>query len=200
MTRQRIPRRQRLIEVGLDLFCQRSYEDVSIEDIAEVADISKGLLYYYFSTKHDFYVAIVQYAAEQLLQETEPDMQLEPTQRLRASLNAYIAYVERRANAYVALLRGGVGVDSQVASIMDTVRQTYVQRILQSIAGDAELAPTQLIAINGWIGFVEAASIAWLKERTISQEELCNLALAAFRVVFQEQSLELHQRQGVSGS
>ena len=184
MVRQRVPRRQRLIEVGLDLFCNRSYEEVSIDDIAEVADISKGLLYYYFPTKHDFYVAVVQQAAQQLLQETEPDEQLEPAERLRTSLNAYFSYVERHATAYIALLRGGVGVDTQVAGIMDTVRQTYIQRILRSIAGDVALSPAQLIAINGWVGFVEATSIAWLERRDISQEELCELAIAAFSVVF----------------
>ena len=184
MVRQRVPRRQRLIEVGLDLFCNRSYEEVSIDDIAEVADISKGLLYYYFPTKHDFYVAVVRQAAQQLLQETEPDEQLEPAERLRTSLNAYFSYVERHATAYIALLRGGVGVDTQVAGIMDTVRQTYIQRILRSIAGDVALSPAQLIAINGWVGFVEATSIAWLERRDISQEELCELAIAAFSVVF----------------
>lgn len=184
MVRQRVPRRQRLIEVGLDLFCNRSYEEVSIDDIAEVADISKGLLYYYFPTKHDFYVAVVQQAAQQLLQETGPDERLEPAERLRTSLNAYFSYVERHATAYIALLRGGVGVDAQVAGIMDTVRQTYIQRILQSIAGDVALSPAQLIAINGWVGFVEATSIAWLERRSIGQEELCELAIAAFSVVF----------------
>lgn len=184
MVRQRVPRRQKLIEIGLDLFCNRSYEDVSIDDIAEVADISKGLLYYYFPTKHDFYVAVVQCAAERLLEETLPDEQLEPTDRLRTSLNAYFSYVERHANAYVALLRGGVGVDSQVAHIMDTVRQTYIQRIMQSIAGETSLSPAQRLAINGWVGFVEATSIAWLESRAISREELCELAITAFGVVF----------------
>ena len=56
MVRQRVPRRQKLIEIGLDLFSHHVYEEVSIDDIAEIADISKGLLYYYFPTKHDFYL------------------------------------------------------------------------------------------------------------------------------------------------
>ena len=52
--RVHIPRRQRLIEVGMDLFSHSSYEEVSIDDIAEVAGISKGLLYYYYPTKHTY--------------------------------------------------------------------------------------------------------------------------------------------------
>ncbi len=175
----------------MDLFCNRPYEEVSIDEIAEIADISKGLLYYYFPTKHDFYAAVVRYAAEQLLQETMPDEQLEPMERLRASLSAYFSYVDRHAKAYLALLRGGVGVDTQVAGILDSVRQTYVQRILHNIAGGDALSPAQFIAINGWVGFVEAISVSWLERREISREELCELAIAAFLAVFRLQKNRL---------
>jgi AcrR family transcriptional regulator len=177
---KRVPRRQRLIEVGMDLFCNRSYEEVAIDDIAAQAEISKGLLYYYFPTKHDFYIAVVQYAAEQLLKETEPDPRLEPIENLRQGLEAYFAYVERHAQAYVALLRGGVGADPQVAAIIDSVRQAYIRRIQRNLPEGAQLSPSFQIAISGWVGFVEATSIAWLEQRTMSREQLCDLALAAF--------------------
>lgn len=191
MVRKRVPRRQRLIEVGMNLFWDRPYEEVAIDDIAEAADISKGLLYYYFPTKHDFYAAVVQYAAEQLLRETEPDPTLEPAERLRASLNAYFAYVKRHAKAYVALLRGGIGVDAQIASIMDRVRQTYVQRLIQNIPDGEALSPVQRLALNGWVGFVEAISVAWLEQSEIDQEELCDLAMAAFTTAFRRAKRDL---------
>lgn len=194
MARKRIPRRQRLIEAGMELFWDRSYEEVAIDDIAEAADISKGLLYYYFPTKHDFYAAVVQQAAQQLLQETEPDPALEPMERLRASLNGYFAYAARHAKAYVALLRGGVGVDEQIAAIMDSVRQAYVQRVIQNLPEGVEFSPSQLLAIKGWVGFVEAISVAWLEERNIEQEELCELALAAFSAVLRGERRRLLSR------
>ncbi|GHO58109.1 TetR family transcriptional regulator [Ktedonobacter robiniae] len=182
---KRVPRRQRLIEIGLDLFGHRSYEEISIDDIATAADISKGLLYYYFPTKHDFYVAVVEHAAQGMLQETEPDPDLEPAQRLRSSLHAYFSYVDRHAKAYVALLRGGVGVDVKVAAITDSVRQSYIQRIMENIISERPLTPRQRIAINGWVGFVEATSIAWLNQRDIDLDELCDLSVAAFATIFQ---------------
>ncbi|GCE24378.1 TetR/AcrR family transcriptional regulator [Dictyobacter kobayashii] len=183
MVRERISRRQRLIEVGADLFCDQSYEEVAIDDIASSAGISKGLLYYYFPTKHDFYIAIVEYAAAQLLAATEADATLEPMERLRTSLEAYYAYVERHAKAYVSLLRGGVGVDEQVAAIIDMVRQTYIQGILQSFAQETQASALSAIAVRGWVGFVEATSIAWLEQRSISRQALCDLAMTAFTLV-----------------
>jgi len=180
---KRVPRRQRLIEVGMDLFCNRSYEEVAIDDIAAMADISKGLLYYYFPTKHDFYIAVVQHAAEQLLKETAPDPKLEPIENLRQGLEAYFTYVEQHAQAYLALLRGGVGSDPQVAAIIDSVRQAYVKRIIQNLPEGTRLTPSYQIAISGWVGFVEATSVAWLEQRTMEREQLCNLAMTAFAAI-----------------
>ena len=37
-------RRAQLLELGIDLFSKRSYEDMSIDEVAEAAGISKGLL------------------------------------------------------------------------------------------------------------------------------------------------------------
>lgn len=182
---KKVPRRQRLIEIGLDLFGHRSYEEISIDDIAATADISKGLLYYYFPTKHDFYVAVVEYAAQQMLNETESDAALEPAQRLRSSLRAYFSYVDRHAKAYVALLRGGVGIDARVAAITDSVRQVYIQRVTDIIRSEHPPTPRQRIAIDGWVGFVEAISIAWLNQRDLELEELCDLAVAAFESIVQ---------------
>jgi AcrR family transcriptional regulator len=186
MVRERVSRRQRLIEVGMDLFCEHTYEEISIDDIAEAADISKGLLYYYFPTKHDFYVAVVQSAAEQLLHAIEDASteQLEPLERLRAGLNAYFAYAESHAQAYVTLMRSGVGADARVVAIIDATRQILVQRVLENAARITPLTPLHHIAISGWIGFVEAACIAWLEQHNIEREQLGDLAMTAFTTLW----------------
>lgn len=174
---KKVPRRERLIAIGMELFSSRSYDEVAIDDIADVAGISKGLLYYYFPTKHDFYVAVVRQAAEQLLEVTDPDETLPPVERLRVGLNAYLTYVEQHARAYSSLVRGGVGIDSEVAAIVDEVRLKYAQRVLQGLLGDATPTPLVRVAVSGWIGFVEALSVAWLEGHEVEKEMLCELAV-----------------------
>ena len=39
-------RRAQLLELGLRLFTERSYDGVSIDDIADAGGVSKGLLYH----------------------------------------------------------------------------------------------------------------------------------------------------------
>src|SRR5580765_6635428 len=64
-------RRAQLVALGVELFAARSYDEVSIDELARAAGISKGLLYHYFPTKRDFYVATVEEGATQLLARTE---------------------------------------------------------------------------------------------------------------------------------
>ena len=64
-------RREQLLDLALELFIHRTYEELSIDDIAQAAGISKGLLYHYFPSKRAFYVAAVGKAADHLLEATE---------------------------------------------------------------------------------------------------------------------------------
>jgi AcrR family transcriptional regulator len=63
-------RRKQLVALGIELFAERTYDDVSIDELAHAAGISKGLLYHYFPTKRDFYIATVKQAAQELLDRT----------------------------------------------------------------------------------------------------------------------------------
>src|SRR5256885_4812542 len=79
-------RREQLMRVGLELFSTNSYDAVSIDEIAARAGISKGLLYHYFPSKREFYVAGVRAAAAQLREVVEPDPELPAAERLPVSL------------------------------------------------------------------------------------------------------------------
>ena len=155
-------RRRRLVALGLDLFSSRAYDDVSIDELAEAAGISKGLLYHYFPTKKDFYVAIVRAAAEQLLERTGRATAGEPMARLRAGLDEYLHHVGAHRRAYTALLRSGVGSDDEVAGVVDETRAALCARLVEGIPTRGALVP---VALRGWIGFVEATTLEWLDGR-----------------------------------
>jgi AcrR family transcriptional regulator len=143
----------------LDLFARRAYDEISIDDIAESAGISKGLLYHYFEGKRGFYVAVVEAAAASLVEGVAPDTSLPPPLRARAGLEGYLDFVEAHASAFVALMRGGIGVDPQIESIVERTRMTFVHRVLQGIGVNDR--PAFHIAARAWIGGVEAASLEW---------------------------------------
>ena len=167
-------RREQLLALGMALFATKPYDEVSIDEVARRARISKGLLYHYFPTKRDFYVAGVREAAKRLLDETHPDPALDPATNLRGSLEAYLGFVERHGQGYVALVRGGIGSDKEVARILDETRQTIVARTLEQLPGRPSAAAR--LAVRGWIGFVEAIATEWLLKPSVPREELISLA------------------------
>ena len=160
-------RRQQLVELGLEHFGSRAYDDVSIDAIATAAGISKGLLYHYFPNKRAYYAAIIREAAGLLVQCTETAEDMPPLARLHAALSGYLSYVREHAKAYATLLRSGVGVDPEIAHIVDATRTTFLDRLTSGIAPDALGAngsldsPTARLALRGWVGFAEAVSLGW---------------------------------------
>jgi AcrR family transcriptional regulator len=51
--------RERIVATGIELFSKHGIEAVTIDRIAEAADIGKGTVYNYFSTKEDIVVAFM---------------------------------------------------------------------------------------------------------------------------------------------
>jgi AcrR family transcriptional regulator len=167
-------RRTQLVELGLEHFGERAYDDVSIDAIADAAGISKGLLYHYFPTKRAFYAATIREAAARVVASTETDEDALPLARLHAGLDAYLGYVKQHAKAYATLMRSGVGVDPEIARIVDETRARFVERLTSGFvespipgidrAGYATGvlgSPIVRLALRGWIGFAEAASLGW---------------------------------------
>lgn len=169
-------RRAQLLELGLELFGARAYDEVSIDDIARQAGVSKGLLYHYFGGKRAFYVETVRAAAEQLRAATEPDPELPGPQRAQAGLIGYLDFVEARGGSYLALMRGGIGVDQEIVQIIEASRQTFIDRMLQGI-GLQEPRPVFRIAARAWIGSVEASSLDWIEHRDVERATLVSLLL-----------------------
>jgi AcrR family transcriptional regulator len=171
-------RRAQLLELARRAFSDRAYDDVSIDDLARVADISKGLLYHYFPTKRDLYVAGLREIADELVDAVTrvPD-DLAPIEGVRISLDAYLDHITRHSRAFVSLMRGGIGSDPEVAAVIESVRTRLFHKFLSGspfaglLSGDARFET----AVRGWIGFVEAASIDWCANPRLSQLELREL-------------------------
>lgn len=173
-------RRAQLLELGLRLFATRSYDEVSIEDIAAAANTSKGLLYHYFGGKRAFYVAVVTDAARKLLAALAPSRELPPQARALVGLDAYLRFVEERAHAYAALVTGGLGADPEIAAILERTRQELVDDILTDLGLDHP-RPAYRLALRSWIGGVEAACVDWLQRRDLPRAQLLQLMVSTLQ-------------------
>jgi len=184
-------RRSRLLELGLELFGTRSYADISIDDIAAAARISRGLLYHYFSSKRGFYVESIRFAADQLLERVRSDPSKAPADRLREGLANYLAYVENFGTAYTTLLRGGLGFDPTVAEIVERTREAIVEEMLAELGVSGAL-PLFRAAVRAWIGMVETASMDWLASRQPARDDLVELLVASLTAALEVAARRTH--------
>ena len=64
-------RRQQILEAALALFAEQGLAGATSKDIAERADVTHGLIYFYFKTKEDLFKAAFEYALERALEQLD---------------------------------------------------------------------------------------------------------------------------------
>ena len=78
--------RSKLIQIGTDILCEKGFDTTSIEDVLRRASVPKGSFYYYFPSKADFGLAVIDNYAflwEQHLTRLLRDPNVRPLQRVR---------------------------------------------------------------------------------------------------------------------
>jgi AcrR family transcriptional regulator len=170
-------RRRRLLETGARVFTERSYDEVSMSDLAREAGISKGLLYHYFPSKRDFFTATLAAAAAELAAVTQPDPSLPPAQQLAESLDAYLAWIEGNADGYRRLLESAGSPD--VRSLIDDVRERTVERIVEGVSAGGETVLLHL-AVRQWLWGMDGAILDWLDRSDVERTQLRDLLLGSF--------------------
>lgn len=174
-------RREQLLVAGARLLAERPYDEVSIEEIARAADVSKGLLYHYFPTKKDFIIAAIERGQEELAELTAPDPDLPPAEQLGASLDRFLDFVEEHEAAYAAIFRSRGGGDPAIQAVLEAGRQQRMDAVIESLASweaapaNVEPTPTLETAVQGWFFFVEGAVLRWLERRDVERDELREL-------------------------
>jgi AcrR family transcriptional regulator len=174
-------RREQLLQAGIELFDQRGHDEVSIEEIARAAGVSKGLLYHYFPTKKDFVLAALSRGREQLGERLERDPALAPPALFEANLDAFLDNVEEHATAYTAIFRRGGGGDPQISKEIDAGREAFMEMLLEGLSRweDAplptDMTPQLEAAVQGWLFFVEGAVLRWLEHGGMDRAQLSEL-------------------------
>ncbi|MFB6956584.1 TetR/AcrR family transcriptional regulator [Streptomyces sp. NPDC056309] len=158
-------RRAQLLDAALSLFAHRAPEEVSLDDVAEAAGVSRPLVYRYFpGGKQQLYEAALRSAADELRHCFDEPQQGPLLPRLARALDRYLAFVDQHDAGFTALLQGGSVVEtSRTTAIVDGVRRAAAERILSHLEV-TDPGPRLRMTVRMWITAVEAASLIWLDE------------------------------------
>ncbi|MFG2935139.1 TetR/AcrR family transcriptional regulator [Streptomyces sp. NPDC048282] len=165
-------RRQQLIGVALELFSRRSPDEVSIDEIAAAAGISRPLVYHYFPGKLSLYEAALKRASEDLAERFAEPQEGPLGARLLRVMRRFFDFVDEHGPGFAALMRGGPAVGSSATNaLIDSVRQAAYEQILSHL--EVTEAPARLeLVIRSWISLAESTALIWLDGRRIPRGEL----------------------------
>jgi AcrR family transcriptional regulator len=179
-------RREQLLDLGVEQLSVRRLDDLSIDTLAEVAGISRGLLYHYFSNKRDFHLAVLRRMADQVIAITAPVDDLAPLEQLVRSLEAFVDFVSTNHESYVSFVRAAAAGDEEFHRIYEDARAALTDRIFDQAGGDvlAEFgivdSPAVRLMVRGWSASVEDIVLSWLDDdRGISKSQVLEMLAAS---------------------
>ena len=130
-----IAKKQKIIEKGFDLICDKGYHNVTCADIAKYASISTGSIYQYFENKKDIFKEGVKNYSKQILY---PFIELTNTKLDLENIDSVIENVKRKAienhtvpkNSHEEIM-AMVHQDDEVAEIFRNIELDITNRIVE---------------------------------------------------------------------
>ncbi len=88
-------RKNQILQIALDQFIERGFYGTSTRGIAEIAGISSGLLFHYFSSKEALYEALIEIGCNEMVLEEE---QAQPAiEILEKKVEDFLALIKRNS-------------------------------------------------------------------------------------------------------
>ena len=150
-------RRRQLVAIGLAKIVETPIQDLSLDEVAAEAGISRGLLFHYFPTKTDFYLACIAAAGRRMLRTTAPDEDLSPEEQVETVTRLMVEQIERRRDFYLALVHGHGVADPRVSEVMESVRDGSTARVMDAL----DVPERQRDVVRAWWAYTEDRALTW---------------------------------------
>jgi len=181
----RLPRRERrvqLLDSALEVFVAQGYHAAAMDDIAERAGVSKPVLYQHFPGKLDLYLALLDAACDQVLDNCRQALASthDNKTRVAAAMAAFYSYVAGERGAFRLVFESDLTSEPAVREHVDRVTTGCAAMIADVIHDDTGLPPAQshLLAVS-LVGMAQVSARFWVSESSgITQEQAVELVSA----------------------
>jgi AcrR family transcriptional regulator len=171
-------REQLILQVAGQVFAQGGYDRAAMDRIAELAGVSKPMLYAYFGSKEGLYVAYIERTGAELVQRLVRADGVHPgARRLRSVIDEFLAFVEEHRDGWTVLFRelnSSLPLAAQVASL----RAEIVAEVRRMLENDGEGSPGRLSppvsegVAEAIVGAGESLANWWLKKSGVPREDV----------------------------
>jgi AcrR family transcriptional regulator len=149
-------RRAQLVEAATAVFRGRDPNEVSFEEVAEAAGVSRSLVYAYFGDRGGLIAAVYLHTVAQLDRELGRllDDCLPDEVRLRRVIRRYLQFARDNEAAWNVMVAAG----SLQHPAIHAARRARIERIADAWGA----GPTTRLVARGVVGFLEAGAQDWV--------------------------------------
>ena len=168
-------KRERIIEAGLKLFANESYQAVTMDRVAEAAGVAKGTLYLYFQSKEDLYLGILTDGMESMARNYQAslDPQADVKVRLRRVIILSAEFYDQRRD----LLRLMMTEEPRMPEARNRLREEWRDRgvrffnslIEEGVRSGAFLAVDARLATFAILGSIRSVMLFYGAQRPVDQ-------------------------------
>jgi AcrR family transcriptional regulator len=173
-------RRRQLVGIGLRKFVERPVQDLSLDEVAAEAGVSRGLLFHYFPTKTDYHRAVVEAAGRRVGRNVAPDAGVVGDAAVRQVVERFLDQVVRRRASYVALVLGQAPIARAATHDGAAGIREHLASVVMTATG---LSDAVRPVAHGWVAYLEDRALQWSalpqSEREASQAHLVDHCTAA---------------------
>src|SRR3954470_5916582 len=157
-------RRERILDAANALFAERAYDEVSIEDIARAAGVTRGLVHHYFCGRHGVYIGLLERLGVQREEQLPPPVGRSARARVADTVSRWLDWTEQNRTVWLATIAHGEDIaDPDVRQVVACLVRRAVAILAAHHTDIAEDTPRLRYALECWTALNRAATRRWLR-------------------------------------
>jgi AcrR family transcriptional regulator len=158
-------RRAQLLDAANDVFTTKGYHAAAMDDIADVAGVSKPVLYQHFGSKLDLYLDLLDLSCDRLVEVVEEALATtdKNADRVVATMDAFYEFVSSSSGEFRFVFESDLTGDGEVQKRLWRVNNEIADAIADVISEDTALPPEQakLLGIS-LVGIAQVSARYWV--------------------------------------
>jgi AcrR family transcriptional regulator len=191
---------EQTLGVAHELFAERGYGDVTMDEIAAAVGVTKPLLYNYFGNKERLYIACMERAGDSLTQTVGEAVAGtdSPGDALGAGVRAFFSFLDSDRAAWAVLFDETLPVAGEVADRVAAYRGQIVESVSSSLLaqvpeGRRDAVRVEIEALStALLGAAEELARWWLRTEAISAGEAAELLISTVEPGIRARSQAAH--------
>src|SRR3954467_3536881 len=157
-------RREQILDAANTLFSERGYDEVSVEDIANSAGVTRGLVHHYFGGRREVYIALLERLGALREEHLHSPQGCSTQARVADTVSRWLEWTEANRTIWLATIAQGEDIaDPEARRVVADLVRRAVALVAAHHADIAQDSPRLRHALECWTGLNRAATRRWLR-------------------------------------